>query len=63
MGFLWDLVQQSQISQQRDQTASLDQRMANLERELDQMRGLVQTLIRRLETSLGEDIDRDGRVG
>ena len=38
MGFLWDLVQQSQISTAQQQNASLADRVASLESELRQTR-------------------------
>ena len=63
MGFLWDLIQQSQISEQKQQTRTLEQRVEGLERELGETRRLLHTLLVRLESSLGEDIDRDGKVG
>lgn len=63
MGLFWDLIQQGQISKQRDHTASLEDRVACLEDQLDEERALVRLLLERLETHLGQDIDGDGRVG
>jgi len=63
MGFLWDLLQQSQISDQRDKASSLEQRLDRLERDLDQTRRLLHTLLQRLESHFGEDINKDGKVG
>jgi hypothetical protein len=63
MGLFWDLIQQSQISEQRNRAATLEQRVAQLEAELLQTRRLVHALLQRLEKELGEDIDRDGRIG
>lgn len=63
MGLLWDLIQQSQISTQREKAGSLEQRIDLLERDLDQLRRLLHTLLQRLESHLGEDIDKDGKVG
>jgi len=63
MGLFWDLIQQSQISQQRDKSWSLERRVEGLERELDATRRLLQQLLSRLETQIGEDIDGDGRIG
>ena len=63
MGLLWDLIQQSQISQQRDRSTTLEQRVATLERELDDTRRLLNTLLQRLETRLSEDLNQDGRIG
>ena len=63
MGFLWDLVQQSQISEQKTKAESIEQKVANLESELHDTRVLLHNLIKTLEIHLGKDIDGDGRVG
>jgi BMFP domain-containing protein YqiC len=63
MGFFWDLMQQNQISQQRDRASTLDQRVSQLEDRLDDTNKLLRLLLERLEKQLGEDIDKDGRVG
>ncbi|MFQ5414192.1 MAG: hypothetical protein ACE5E6_07010 [Phycisphaerae bacterium] len=63
MGLFWDLIQQSQIADQRHHAESLDARVVRLERELRDTRRLVNELVVRLETHFGEDINRDGRIG
>lgn len=63
MGLFWDLYQQSQISRHREHTATLEARVAQLEREVDRQGTLLREVIRRLEESVGKDLDRDGRVG
>ena len=63
MGFLWDLIQHNQISDQRSRTSSMEARVGQLERELDDTRRTLQALMERLEKHFGEDIDGDGRVG
>ena len=63
MGFLWDLIQHSQIQQQGERTGSLESRVARLEDELRQTREMLTEALRRLETRFGDDLDRDGRVG
>lgn len=63
MGFLWDLIQHNQIEDQRRASRTLEERVVRLEDELRQTREVLQTLIRRLETRFGEDIDKDGKVG
>jgi hypothetical protein len=63
MGLFWDLIQQNQISDQSSRSNSLEQRVAALERQVDSMNGLLRELLMRLEQRLGEDIDRDGKVG
>lgn len=63
MGFLWDLIQHSQIDEQASRTGSLEARVAALEQELSQTRKLLAEALRRIETKFGEDLDNDGRVG
>jgi len=63
MGLFWDLIQQSQISSQSNQTDSLERRVAELERQVDAMNRLLREMLTRLERRLGEDVDRDGRIG
>ena len=63
MGLFWDLIQQSQISSQASQADSLERRVAELERKLDAMNGLFREMLARLEQRLGEDVNRDGRIG
>ncbi len=63
MGLFWDLIQQSQISDQRGKTDSLETRVVNLEIELRRTQETLHSLIQLLERQFGQDIDRDGRVG
>jgi uncharacterized protein involved in exopolysaccharide biosynthesis len=63
MGFLWDLVQHSQIQEQGERTGSLEGRVAALERELRETRELLAEALKRLESRFGDDLDGDGRVG
>ena len=63
MGLFWDLMQQSQISDQRGRADDLDARVRQLE---DQLQGTQQTLhdlVVLLEKRFGEDINRDGKIG
>jgi uncharacterized coiled-coil protein SlyX len=63
MGLFWDLIQQSQISQQERRSVGLEQRVADLEAELDRTRELLRSLIERLEKHFGMDLDQNGRIG
>ena len=63
MGLFWDLIQQSQISQQRSSTESLEERVRNLESDLREMKQIQLRLLQTLEDHFGRDIDGDGRVG
>ena len=63
MGFIWDLIQHSQISDQKRHAESLEERVEWLESELAATQKLLVEMARRLETRFGEDFDGDGRVG
>ncbi len=63
MGFLWDLIQQSQLSSHRERAMTLEGRVAALEENLEQTNELVRVLLQRLEHQLGRDLDGDGSVG
>ncbi len=63
MGLFWDLIQQSQISKQRGRADSIEERVNQLENELDETRQLLHKLVSILEKEYGKDIDGDGRVG
>ena len=63
MGLFWDLMQQSQISEQRDRASSLEQRVQYLENALAQTQKTLHDLVVILEKEYGKDIDGDGRVG
>ncbi len=63
MGLFWDLMQQSQISQQQSDGESLEQRVAELEQQLHETRQIQQRLLQTLEQHFGKDLDGDGRTG
>ncbi len=62
MGLFWDLIQQSQISRQESRAASLQERVARLEKELDETRLIQRRLLDLLEREFGRDLDGDGKV-
>lgn len=63
MGLFWDLMQQSQISEQRSRATSLEERVQYLENELARTQKTLHNLVAVLEKEYGKDIDGDGRVG
>ena len=63
MGLFWDLMQQSQISEQRGRADSLEGRVRQLENDLRQTRQVLHKLVTVLEREYGKDIDGNGRVG
>jgi acyl carrier protein phosphodiesterase len=63
MGLFWDLMQQSQLSSQRNRTESLDGRLTGLEDQVDALEARFLQLVKLLEENVGRDLDGDGRVG
>jgi hypothetical protein len=63
MGLFWDLIQQSQISDQRSEHESLQDRVSDLETELREVKQIQLRLLQTLETHFGRDLNDDGRVG
>ena len=63
MGLFWDLIQQSQISNQQTVTSTLEQRVAQLEDQLREMQRVQLSLLKTLEKNFGRDLDGDGHVG
>jgi hypothetical protein len=63
MGMFWDLIQQSEIEEQKDKAVSLEQRVLFLEEELEKTRLLLIKTLRILEEQIGKDIDGDGKLG
>ncbi|NVJ47459.1 MAG: hypothetical protein HWE07_10040 [Cytophagia bacterium] len=63
MGLFWDLVQQSQISDQQSRADSLEDRVAFLEDELHKTKVLLIKTLKALEEHTGKDIDGDGKTG
>jgi len=63
MGIFWDLIQQDQIENQKVQADSLEDRVDLLEKELIKTRQLLMDTLQVLETHLGKDIDKDGKIG
>lgn len=63
MGMFWDLIQQSEIEEQKEKAVSIEQRVLYLEEELEKTKLLLIKTLHLLEKELGKDIDGDGKVG
>ena len=63
MGLIWNLLQQSQISNQKTKASSLENRVEQLETDLNATRRLVRDLVKRLDEVVGEDTNKDGKIG
>lgn len=63
MGLFWDLIQQSEIEEQKDKAESLEERVATLETELSSTKALLLKTLLILEKHLGRDINDDGEIG
>ena len=63
MGLFWDLIQESKIQEQKEQSESLEERVTELENDLSATRALLQKTLIALEEHVGKDIDGDGITG
>jgi len=63
MGLFWDLIQQSELEEQKGKADSLEERVAELETELTKTKALLVKTLRVLEEHAGQDIDDDGEIG
>ena len=63
MGLLWDLMQESQISDSKRQAKDLEERVAVLEEQVRRTNDVMVNLLRALERRFGEDLDGDKRIG
>ena len=63
MGLVWDMYQQSKISENAERTDSIDDRVRELELRVGMQERLIRTLIDHLERKFGEDISGDGQIG
>ena len=63
MGIFWDLLQQDELEKQQKQADSIEDRIEQLEIELDKTRGLLKKTLVALEKHLEKDIDGDGIAG
>ncbi|MBU2929662.1 hypothetical protein [Winogradskyella psychrotolerans] len=63
MGLFWDLIQQSQLADQKGKAESLEERVAELEKELSTTKALLLKTLQILEERSGRDINNDGKIG
>jgi len=63
MGLFWNLIQQSQISDQKGRADTLETRVAYLEHELHKTKSLLIKTLKVLEEQSGRDINGDGKIG
>lgn len=63
MGLFWDLIQQSELDEQKGKADSLEERVSELENELSNTKALLLKTLRVLEERSGQDIDDDGEIG
>jgi len=63
MGIFWDLLQQDELEKQKKDAETLEDRVSQLESELENTRVLLKKTLVALETHLSQDIDGDGKMG
>jgi len=60
---LWDLIQQFQLGDARNQASSLEERVAFLERKIERNDKALVEVIKYLEQRDNRDLDGDGSIG
>ena len=63
MGLFWNIIQQSQISDQKGRAETLEARVTFLEFELQRTKTLLINTLKILEEQSGKDIGGDGKLG
>ncbi len=63
MGIFWDLLQQDELDKQGEKAKNLEERVEQLEAELQATRSLLKKTLVALEEHLSRDIDGDGVTG
>ena len=63
MGLFWDLIQQSELDEQKGKAESLEERITLLEGELEKTKALLLKTLKILEQRSGTDINDDGQIG
>lgn len=63
MGLFWNILQQSQISDQKSKVFTLEERVAYLENELRKTQEVLIKTLKILEEQSGKDINGDGKIG
>mgnify|MGYP000922937331 CR=1 FL=1 len=63
MGLFWDLIQQSELDEQKGKADSLEERVKALESELTKTKALLLKTLKVLEERSGTDINEDGQIG
>lgn len=63
MGLFWDLIQQSEIEEQKGKAESLEERVVLLEEDLKKTKALLLKTLKLLEERSGTDINEDGQIG
>ena len=63
MGIIWDILQQDELDKQEKKAKNLEERVEQLEADLEITRGLLKKTLVALEQHLSRDIDGDGVTG
>jgi hypothetical protein len=63
MGLFWNILRQSQISEQSSRASTLEARVAYLEHELRKTQEVLIKTLKVLEEQSGKDINGGGKIG
>lgn len=60
MGIFWELMQEEELEEQRSKSESLEERVEQLETDLNKTRNLLRKTLEALEHHIQKDVDGDG---
>jgi uncharacterized Rmd1/YagE family protein len=63
MGLLWEIVQTGLMYGQKRKADTIEDRVQILEDRLTATQNTIRSLVKKLEETMGADIDGDGRIG
>lgn len=62
MGMFWELFQELQINKRKNESGSIEERVAALEEELQFVESVLERTLEKLEQVTGQDFDGDGQA-
>jgi uncharacterized Rmd1/YagE family protein len=63
MGLLWEIVQTGLMYGQKRKADTIEDRVQILEDRLTATQNTIRSLVKKLEETMGADIDGDGKIG
>jgi hypothetical protein len=63
MGLLWEIVQSGFMYGQKKKSDTIEDRVSDLEADLQRTQNTIRELVKKIEEIHGLDVDGDGRIG